>query len=563
MDKNAPKILVNPVNAYQTQSLFAWFAVIFLIAELLGNSFGYGVDSISILWPPTGILGAALAITHKKHWFALIFIAAVLDFSAGLASNNFKTDSDFIIYLIIGLLTNPITALTFAITFRKLIPNARPLSAPKLFGLYVLIPITLNTALTSFLAMSLLYAYIPDFPFQAAWQQWWYSDVTGLLTFATPFIMIASSWKTIVNLEDRTVEAFVVLFVFLIVSAVLFSDLIPIGIFKHYELVLMLPIYAWIVARFGAVVMSMSTLILTIVVLAALVNHTSPFESAGRSAASNVIAVQGFLVPVTLCVLFIAALLESRKDQFDRILDHERQLRKLSRIESLGTMAGGVAHDFGNLTIAMRAYHSVLRQQIKDPNKAVIDAIHGLDEAADGAQTLTKSLMILARDEQVDHQPIFDTIDLCATTQEAIKMIQPLLTPILTLDIQIPDEPIYIAARSTDIQRLISNICLNSKDATDQSGTLQVIIREHPAGIWLLITDDGCGMDAETQERAFDPFFTTKTRGRGTGLGLAVVAGIIRDIGATINLASNPNQGTTVAIDFPIAGPPSEVVDPD
>ncbi len=561
MDKETPQILINPTNSYQTATLCAWFAVAFLIAELLGNSFGYGVDSISILWPPTGILGATLAITHKRHWLCLILLASILDFAAGLASNNFKSDPGFLSYLIIGLLTNPITALTFAITFRKLIPNARPLSAPKLFGLYVLIPITLNTAMTSFLAMSLLYLYLPDFPFRAAWQQWWYSDVTGLLTFATPVIMIASSWRQIIKLEHRTIEAFLLFFVFSVVSAILFSEVINIGIFRHYELVLMLPIYTWIVSRFGAVVMSLTTLILTLTVLAALVSHSSPFESLDRTAAANVLTVQGFLVPVTLCVLFIAALLESRKDQFQRILDHERQLRTLSRIESLGTMAGGVAHDFGNMTIAMRAYHGVLRQQIKDPNKAVIDAINGLEEAADGAQTLTKSLMSLARDDQADNQPQFDTIDLCATATEAINTIKPLLVPKLELDIQIPDHPIYIAARSADIQRLISNICLNSKDATEQYGTLQIIIRQHPQGVWLLISDDGSGMDPDTQERAFDPFFTTKTRGRGTGLGLAVVAGIIREIGATINLASTLHEGTTVAIDFPVAGPPTKIID--
>lgn len=562
MDKSTPQILINPTNSYQKYTLIAWFVVAFLIAELLGNSFGYGVDSISILWPPTGILGATLAVTHKKHWLCLILIAAVLDFSVGLVSNNFTSDPGFISYLIIGLLTNPLTALTFAITFRKLIPNARPLSAPKLFGLYVLIPITLNTAMTSFLAMSLLYAYIPDFPFQAAWQQWWYSDVTGLLTFATPVIMIASSWHQIVKLEHRTIEAFIVLSLFFAISAVLFSNVFNIVMFRHYELVLMLPIYAWIVARFGAVVMSLTTLILTIVVLFALVNHASPFDTINQSPASNVLAVQGFLVPVTLCVLFIAALLESRNDQFQRILDHERQLRILSRVESLGTMAGGVAHDFGNLTIAMRAYHSVLRQQIKEPNTAVIDAINGLEEASDGAQTLTKSLMSLARDEQADAQTHFDTIDLCTTVTEAITMITPLLVPKLELDIQIPEHPIYIAARSADIQRLISNICLNAKDASDEGGPLQIIIRQHQQGVWILITDEGSGMNPDTRERAFDPFFTTKTRGRGTGLGLAVVAGIVRDIGATINLASTLDEGTTVAIDFPIADPPATIIEP-
>lgn len=558
MDKKEPHILVDPTNSFQTYTMYAWFSVFFLIAELLGNSFSYGVDSISILWPPTGILSATLAITRTRHWIVFIVLAAILDFATGLISSNFEADPGFISYLYIGLLTNPITALFFAITFRRLIPNSQPLSTPKLFGLYVLIPITLNTAIVSFLAMSLLYLRVPDFPFQAAWQQWWYSDVTGLLTFATPAIMIAANWEHIVKLQHRTIEASIVLLLFFIISAILFSEVVLVGIFRHYELVLMLPIYAWIVSRFGAVVMSLTTLILAIVVLAALVNHASPFESLGQTTAANVITVQGFLVPVTLCVLFIAALLEDRKNQYQRNLEQERNLRTLSRVESLGTMAGGVAHDFGNLSIAMRAYHAVIRREIKDPTKAVVEAIRGLDEAADGAQTLTKSLMSLARDEQSDASNHYEVIDLCATTREAITMLTPLLTPKLILDVQIPQEPIYISARTVDIHRVISNICLNAKDASEQGQELQVLIKQHPQGVWLLITDEGSGMDAETRERAFDPFFTTKTRGRGTGLGLAVVAGIIRDIGATINLASTHGEGTTVAISFPTEEPSSQ-----
>lgn len=559
-----PQRLLDPATRFFTFSFYAWFVVAFLLAEILGKTFAYGVESISILWPPTGVLGAALVILHRRHWIPIIILAIATDLSVsgigiaqGLLSNTLVLDSATISLKVVGYITTPLAPLIFATTIRVLIPNGRPLSSPKAFGIYVLFPIGLNTAIVSFVVMGLNGLVSKDFPVLAGWQQWWYADITGFLAFATPIIVIAANSDQMLKLRTRSTEAIIAMLAFTLITTLLFTDILDKTYFLYYKFVLMLPIYAWIISRFGSVVMSLTALILTLVVLTGLVNNASPFDTPNRSAADNALVVQGFLVPVILAVLFIAALLESRRTQFEELLNHERQLRKLSNIESLGTMAGGVAHDFGNLAIAMRAYHTVLRKEINQPNKSVIDAINGLEEAADGAQTLTKSLMAMARDEHPDNHNHSESNDLCAVVKETIDALNPLITRNFPVITHIPHHPILIAARKPDIQRIVSNLVFNAKDASQAGDSIEVTIKQHPNGVWLLITDHGSGMSTQIQDHALDPFFTTKPRGQGTGLGLAIVAGIVRDIGATINIASEPGQGTTIAIDFPIATPDS------
>ncbi len=542
-------------------SFYAWFAVAFLLAELLGQSFAYGVDSISILWPPTGILGAALVITHRKHWIPIVLVATGIDMmmSGFIVLIDYQSDlvelnMQLVGSKLVGFIINPAAPLIFAITLERMIPNYKPLSSPKAFGLYVLVPIVLNTALVSCICMWLNSLLYEDFPIIEGWQQWWYSDITGFLAFATPIIVIAANRDQLDHLQSRSIEATLVLVCFTATSVILFTDTISFTSFQNYKFVLMLPVFAWVVARFGSVVMSLTTLILTIVVLSALVSQASPFDSVDRSAHENAIAVQGFLVPVMLVVLFIASIIESRKTQFSRILDQDRQMRNLSRVQSLGTMAGGVAHDFGNLTIAMRAYHSVLRQQIDNPSEEVISAIQGLEEAADGTQSLTRSLMSLAREESQESTNHNTTIvDLCSAVEEAIASIKPLISTRNPLGFTKPEREIPVLANKSDILRIISNLIVNARDASQSGQPIEVALKVDDQTVWLLVTDHGSGMSSETKEHAFDPFYTTKPRGRGTGLGLSVVAGTVRDMGATINLASTEGVGTTIVIKIPIA----------
>ncbi len=550
-----PDRTIEPTDHYYAYVWYAWFAVFFIASQYLGYTFGYGVQSISVLWPPTGVLGAALALLSRRHWIPIILIASVLDFLNGATSQNFRTDPDFHLYLIIGLITNPITAIVFASTFRIFVPNARPLSEPKVFGFYVIICVTLNTAFVSFLSMSLLSLLIEGFPVVAGWQQWWYSEFMGLLMFATPIIMIASSAFKTNHAKFRVYETAAMLTVFAAVTALLFSAQFEGTSFRYYKVVFMLPIFAWIISRFGAVVMSLATLVFTLVILIMLIYHESSFEIPGRSEAGNVLAVQGFLLPVTLTVLLIASILEHRKHQFEVLLENQLQMKSLRRMESLGTMAAGVAHDFGNQAIAARSYLSVIKTQLDKPNKTLSNAVRGLDESLDGAQSLTKSLMIFARDGLADQSSEPVAIDICQAAQETADSMNQLLASRHALVCNVPAESIYVLAHTGDIQRILSNLIINARDASEPGQQVELAVRKHNSGVWLLVTDHGKGIPDQDRPRIFDPFFTTKPRGQGTGLGLAVVSGIVHELGGKIDVASTVGEGTTMVISLPILDP--------
>lgn len=550
-----PDRTLEPTDRYYSYVCYAWFAVLFIGSQYLGYTFGYGVESISVLWPPTGVLGAALALLSRKHWIPIIIIASVLDFLNGVISENFRTDPDFHLYLIIGLITNPITAIVFASTFRIFVPSGRPLSEPKVFGLYVIISVALNTAIVSFLSMSLLSLLIEGFPLLAGWQQWWYSEIMGLLIFATPIIMIASSATRIHLAQFRVYEAAVMLFVFSVVTALLFSAQFESTSFRYYKVVFMLPIFAWIISRFGAVVMSLATLVFTLVILYMLISHVSSFEAPNRSEAGNVLTVQGFLLPVTLTVLLIASILEQRKKQFETLLENEIQLRSLRRMESLGTMAAGVAHDFGNLAIAARSYLSVIKDQLDQPNETLFNAVRGLDESLDGAQSLTKSLMLFARDGLANQSSEPVSIDICQAAEETADSMNQLLASRHHLECNVPSESILVSAHTGDIQRILSNLIINARDASVPGQQIELSVRNDGAWASLSVTDHGIGIPEHDRPRIFDPFFTTKPRGQGTGLGLAVVSGIVHEMGGKIDVDTTVGEGTTIVISLPILKP--------
>ena len=129
-------------DRFTRHSAYAWFAVAFLLSEYLGHIFAYGIESISILWPPTGTFAAALVLLHRRPWLPNIPIATLIDLFISITNllpdiiaNNALPIPNTLAIMFAGLLINPITPLIFATTFRLLIPNAKPLAGPKTFGL--------------------------------------------------------------------------------------------------------------------------------------------------------------------------------------------------------------------------------------------------------------------------------------------------------------------------------------------------------------------------------------------------------------------------------------------
>ena len=242
----------------------------------------------------------------------------------------------------------------------------------------------------------------------------------------------------------------------------------------------------------------------------------------------------------------------------------EKQLRQAMKMEAIGTLAGGIAHDFNNILSAILGYTEIAKAQLPADNKIRND----LDQviiAGQRATDLVKQILTFSRQSE----ELFKPLDVQVILTEVLKLLRSSLPSTISLKENISKDCDMVFANSTQIHQVIMNICTNAKDAIgEEIGTLEVSLSEiqftktndiatypqmaNGSYLDIEIRDTGCGMNSSTQAKIFDPFYTTKERGKGTGIGLAVVHGIIKQHKGEITVTSEPGHGTTFHIYLPV-----------
>jgi PAS domain S-box-containing protein len=242
-----------------------------------------------------------------------------------------------------------------------------------------------------------------------------------------------------------------------------------------------------------------------------------------------------------------------------RARDLEQQLRQSQKMDAIGRLAGGIAHDFNNLLAAIVGYADLLSQDLgsQAPFLQPIDQIH---KAADRAADLIRQLLAFSRQQIVQPLPV--------NLSRLAADLLPLLRRVIGEHIEIVDETALeisaVLGDRSQLEQVIVNLAVNARDAMPSGGRLtirtsNVWLGQAAAGTDLLpgphalleVIDTGVGMDAATQARIFEPFFTTKEIGRGTGLGLATVYGIVKQMGGSVRVESLPRAGTAFRLYFP------------
>jgi hypothetical protein len=267
--------------------------------------------------------------------------------------------------------------------------------------------------------------------------------------------------------------------------------------------------------------------------------------------------------PQGLALTAIVRDVSERKLAQEALHQRDEQLRQSQKMEAIGRLAGGVAHDFNNLLMAIRGYAELLIQGFEDGDERKEDAGEIL-KASDRAAGLTRQLLAFSRRQVITQQ----AVALDQLVEETQNMLQRLIGEDIRLATEVWPGLTPVLADRTQVEQILVNLVVNARDAMPSGGTISIELRNieldkvgvaaHPGlapgdYVEMSIADTGGGMDSETASRIFEPFFTTKENGKGTGLGLATVYGIVQQSGGAIEVQSKLGHGTTFYIYLPRA----------
>lgn len=246
----------------------------------------------------------------------------------------------------------------------------------------------------------------------------------------------------------------------------------------------------------------------------------------------------------------------------------QAQLAQSQKMEALGTLAGGVAHDFNNILAAILGNADLARQDLP-PDSASRESLHEISTAARRGRELVRQILAFSRQQPVERT----RVNVCTVLAESCTLLRGALPPQVELVQSCAPDTLSIEADATQIGQVVVNLCTNAIHALDgRPGRIECVVDALPGhssllppelakacvqlgveAVRLRVSDNGCGMAEAVRNRMFEPFFTTKPVGRGTGLGLPVVLGIVQVHGGAIEVDTEPGRGTTFTLYFPAA----------
>jgi two-component system cell cycle sensor histidine kinase/response regulator CckA len=250
-----------------------------------------------------------------------------------------------------------------------------------------------------------------------------------------------------------------------------------------------------------------------------------------------------------------------RRHALEALRLRDEQLRQAQKMEAVGRLAGGIAHDFSNVLTVITAASERLYDRVGDRRDAVGD-IESILRNCERAASLTRQLLAFSRQQTLTAQPL----DLGQLVRRAARLLKRLIGEHIVLALDFPDEVLAVEADPTQIEQVLMNLAINARDAMPEGGSLRLSLRRtvvdeefarnHPPMapgnyVLLAVEDTGTGMSPETAAHAFEPFFSTKHPSQGTGLGLSTVYGIIKQTGGFVWIDTEPGRGTLFSIFLP------------
>ena len=531
----------------------SYFALAWLSVQLTPYAGG-----IAYVWPAGGVALATLLLAPRRHWPYIL--------SAVFAANALNALADGHSPQVAALFALPNVLLAGGSAWLLLRLSGRPPTLASVRGVLIF---TMVSAVGVNAVAAFLGAAVPHFfygrDFVTEWQVWWVSEALGVLLVA-PLILTWSTarpgdWSTVS--WKRVLEAAAVGLGTAVTAQVAFGAMPgPSGAVVPLTH-LVTPFLMWGALRFQIRGAASVVAVAAAVALWNTASGNGPFAAALAPGADSVLHLQEYLAVVTAMALMVGALMHERATL-------DAQLREAQKLEALGTMAGGIAHDFNNILGAILGFGEMAAERAAD-NPRLRQPLAAILDAGRRGKALVDQILAVSRRTPRGRQALTPA----AVLREVSDVLSVSAPAGVALQLRVEAEGARIIGDPTRLHQLVMNLATNGIDAMPDGGRLELRLHTQfigaPAilshgrlapGYYVVIgvSDTGTGIPPQVLARIFDPFFTTKGPGRGTGLGMALVYAISKEMNAAIHLTTRVGKGTTVEIYVPALDPQVESV---
>lgn len=548
-----------PLELRTTLLLAAGFSVAHVLSLLLIR---YG-GPLAPAWPPVGIGLAALLLLPASHRTLVYVGYGVLD-TLSNAAQGYATTSGF------GYLAVSLSELFLAELLIRRISPEWPLRFARVRDASALLVSTTVAALVC----APIAAVVARIGTGASWSEsavlWWVGDMLAYLVFTPLTILLLESPRTPRRQPSSVwwyVEAMLVAAIVTVGALWGFTERPIAGDVVAHPYMLTLPLL-WATLRFGQIGALLAVFQVGLVGLTLLLmDHPLLFDAPTGSAALT--ALQVFLAVTATAALVLATAMREQEDtarsnaqMVTALRASEQRLRQSQKMEAIGQLAGGVAHDFNNVLAAVMMQLEELRL-VREMPRVGRELIADVESSVQRAARLTRQLLVFSRQQAMQPQ----LLDLNTLVRNHVRLLRRVVPSTHTLVVTCAPVPLVVSVDGGMIEQVLLNLVLNARDAQASGGPVTIATAERlqssdaqdlAAGRYavLSVRDQGDGIAAEHLPRLFEPFFTTKAPGQGTGLGLATAYGIVQQHAGTIRAISGVGRGTTMEVWVPISDVP-------